>query len=236
MTLSGLTVSSRVYPSTGDARAALILAHGAGAGQLHPFMAAYAQALASAGLDVVTFNFPYMDQKRRLPDRAPVLEQCYRHVIETVSREVASAGRALFIGGKSMGGRIATHVAAADANLPLTGLVLLGYPLHPPGRPDKRRDAHLPHVGRPALFVQGSRDTFGTPEELHASARHHDTRPDSTRGDGRRPLVPDRPRRIRQPGRPGRGRSRRRSPSGFTRPRGSGSSRSCGRSPSLRPA
>jgi predicted alpha/beta-hydrolase family hydrolase len=72
----------------------------------------------------------------------------------------------LFIGGKSMGGRIATQLAAADRALPIAGLVLLGYPLHPPGRPDKMRDKHLPDVGRPMLFVQGSKDTFGTPMEL----------------------------------------------------------------------
>jgi predicted alpha/beta-hydrolase family hydrolase len=74
--------------------------------------------------------------------------------------------RALFIGGKSMGGRIATQVAAADPALTLAGLVLLGYPLHPPGRPAERRDKHLPAIKRPMLFVQGSRDTFGTPGEL----------------------------------------------------------------------
>src|SRR6266702_2864919 len=78
----------------------------------------------------------------------------------------AGAKRALFIGGKSMGGRIATQVAAGDPGLPIAGLVLLGYPLHPPGRPAERRDKHLPAVGRPMLFVQGSRDAFGTPEEL----------------------------------------------------------------------
>lgn len=150
----------------GAGRAALILAHGAGAGQFHPFMVRYARGIAAGGIDVVTFNFGYMDQKRRLPDKAPVLEARYREVIDVVTREVPGARRGLFIGGKSMGGRMATHVAAADAALPLAGLVLLGYPLHPPGRPDKRRDAHLPRVGRPALFVQGSRDTFGTPEEL----------------------------------------------------------------------
>ena len=72
----------------------------------------------------------------------------------------------MFIGGKSMGGRIATHVAAADPHLPVRGIVLLGYPLHPPGKPHDRRDAHLPGVGRPMLFVQGSRDAFGTPSEL----------------------------------------------------------------------
>ena len=166
MTMTGLPVSSRTYLAPGSATAAVVLAHGAGAGQLHPFMTSFAEALAALGVDVVTFNFPYMDAKRRLPDSPPVLEGCYRDVVGAVQRDVASAARGLFIGGKSMGGRIATQVAAADATLPVTGLVLLGYPLHPPGRPDKRRDAHLPRLGRPTLFVQGSRDTFGTPAEL----------------------------------------------------------------------
>jgi len=166
MALSDLPVSWRTYAAADQAVATLVLAHGAGAGQIHPFMTSYAKALAALGLDVVTFNFPYMDAKRRLPDSASVLEGCYRDVIGVVQREVASAGRGLFVGGKSMGGRIATQVAAADATLSVTGLVLLGYPLHPPGRPDKRRDAHLPRIGRPTLFVQGSRDTFGTPAEL----------------------------------------------------------------------
>ena len=146
--------------------AALILGHGAGAGQHSPFMTDFARALASLGADIITFNFLYTEQKRRLPDRAPALETCYRAVIQIVRDRVDSAQHALFIGGKSMGGRIATQVAAADAGLPLAGLVLLGYPLHPPGRPERLRDAHLPGVGRPMLFVQGSRDGFGTPDEL----------------------------------------------------------------------
>lgn len=129
-------------------------------------MVAYATSLAGAGLDVVTFDFPYMQQGRRVPDPAAVLEAHYREMVVVTRREVPSAGRTLIIGGKSMGGRMATHIAAADTDLPIAGLVLLGYPLHPPGRPEKRRDAHLPRLGRPALFVQGSRDTFGTPEEL----------------------------------------------------------------------
>jgi len=145
---------------------ALILGHGAGAGQHSPFMTAFAHALAARGADVITFNFLYTERKRKLPDRAPVLERCYRAVIDAVRERVDSARRALFIGGKSMGGRIATQVAAADAALPLAGLVLLGYPLHPPGQPDRLRDAHLPAVARPMLFVQGTRDAFGTPEEL----------------------------------------------------------------------
>src|ERR1700704_5048123 len=133
-----------------------MLAHGAGAGQQHPFMTAFADAIAARGIDVVTFNFLYIEQKRRLPDRGPALEACYRAAIDATRREVTAARRALFIGGKSMGGRIATQVAAADAGLPLAGLVLLGYPLHPPGRPERLRDAHLPAVSRPMLFVQGS--------------------------------------------------------------------------------
>jgi predicted alpha/beta-hydrolase family hydrolase len=156
--------------ATGVPSATLILAHGAGAGQFHPFMVGYARALAAGGLDVVTFNFGYMEQKRRVPDKAPVLEARYREVIDIVLREVPSAKRALVIGGKSMGGRLATHVAAADHGLPsfasVRGLVLLGYPLHPPGQPQKLRDAHLPAIQHTVLFVQGSRDTFGTPGEL----------------------------------------------------------------------
>jgi hypothetical protein len=156
----------RVYAAGHRAPAAFILAHGAGAGHDSPFIIEFANALRDLGLDVVTFNFLYIDEKRRIPDRGPVLEDTYRAVIDSVRSDLESARRALFIGGKSMGGRIATQVAAADASLPVAGLVLLGYPLHPPGQPHKLRDAHLPGVRRPMLFVQGSRDTFGTPDEL----------------------------------------------------------------------
>jgi hypothetical protein len=158
-------------------RATLILGHGAGAGQRSAFMVNVARALAALGLDVVTFNFLYTEQRRHIPDRAPILEGCYRSVIDAVRREVASARDRLFIGGKSMGGRIATQVAAADAALALDGLVLLGYPLHPPGKPEQRRDKHLPSIHRPMLFVQGSRDTFGTPAELSSVLASLDPRP-----------------------------------------------------------
>lgn len=161
-----------VYPASPgtagspQATACFILAHGAGAGQHSSFIVEFARALAASGLDVLTFDFPYITQRRRIPDRAPTLEASYRAAIEYARRTVASAGHALFIGGKSMGGRIATQVAALDRDLPIRGLVLLGYPLHPPGQFDRLRDAHLPDVHRPTLFVQGSRDTFGTPPEL----------------------------------------------------------------------
>jgi predicted alpha/beta-hydrolase family hydrolase len=163
---TGAATTALVYSTSGSAGAAFVLAHGAGAGQRSPFIIDFATTLSALEIDVISFNFLYTEQKRRVPDRGPILEACYRAVIETVQRELASARRALFIGGKSMGGRIATQVAAADAALALRGLVLLGYPLHPPGRPAQRRDAHLPNVRRPMLFVQGSRDAFGTPEEL----------------------------------------------------------------------
>jgi predicted alpha/beta-hydrolase family hydrolase len=163
----GRSVTALVYAADGaDVDAALILAHGAGAGQRSAFMVQFAQAIAGLGVTVVTFDFPYIEQGRRIPDRRPVLESCYRAVIARTRGHLASPRAALFIGGKSMGGRIATHVAAADPGLPVAGLVLLGYPLHPPGRADQLRDAHLKDVRRPMLIVQGSRDAFGTPGEL----------------------------------------------------------------------
>jgi predicted alpha/beta-hydrolase family hydrolase len=155
-----------VYRAEADATASLILAHGAGAGQRSAFMMAFAKGIAALGVDVITFDFEYITAKRRVPDRGPALEACYLSVIATVREAIESSRQFLFIGGKSMGGRIATQVAAADEQLPIAGLVLLGYPLHPPGRPLQLRAAHLPSIPRPMLFVQGSRDTFGTPSEL----------------------------------------------------------------------
>jgi predicted alpha/beta-hydrolase family hydrolase len=163
---SGASVTALVYEAkTTEPGPTLVLAHGAGAGQRSPFMTRFAAALAGLGVRVVTFNFLYTEQGRKLPDRPAVLEACYRAVIETVCQEL-SGNQPLITGGKSMGGRIATQVAAADDDLPIDGIVLLGYPLHPPGRPAERRDAHLPRVRRPMLFVQGGRDAFGTPDEL----------------------------------------------------------------------
>lgn len=162
---TGAATTALVYPADQPA-ATLILGHGAGAGQRHPFMVDFANAISAIGIDVVTFNFLYTEQGRKLPDRGPVLEACYRRVIEAVCKGVESARSHLFIGGKSMGGRIATQLAATDSRLTIDGLVLLGYPLHPPGRPNQLRDKHLPAIQRPILVVQGSRDTFGTPAEL----------------------------------------------------------------------
>ena len=165
---TGARTRALVYPASDADRigAALILGHGAGAGQQSEFMVEFAHALATLGIDIVTFNFLYIEQRRKLPDRGPVLEDCYRAVIRAVRDELDSSRQTLFIGGKSMGGRIATQVAAGDPSLPVAGLVLLGYPLHPPGQLERLRDGHLPSVRRPMLFVQGTRDAFGTPDEL----------------------------------------------------------------------
>lgn len=140
----------------------LILGHGAGAPQRSAFMVTFANELAQRGIDTVTFNFLYTEHKRRLPDRNDRLEQCYRAVIDAVRTRSSSR---LAIGGKSMGGRIASQVAAAAA-IDLAGLVFFGYPLHPPGKPEQLRSKHLPAIRAPMLFVQGSRDAFGTPDEL----------------------------------------------------------------------
>jgi hypothetical protein len=160
-------VTATDYPAATGNRTGvtLILGHGAGADQTSGFMVAFASALAERGIDVVTFNFLYSELRRRIPDPNARLESCWRAVIETVrSRITSNAGR-LAIGGKSMGGRIASQVAAGEAR-GLAGLVFLGYPLHPPGRPDRLRAAHLGEVKAPMLFVQGTRDPFGTPAEL----------------------------------------------------------------------
>lgn len=168
-----------VYPGAqrGEAGVTLILGHGAGAGQTSDFILNFAAGLAARGIDVVTFNFLYSEQGRRLPDPNGRSEDCYRAVIETVRDHAELRDNRLAIGGKSMGGRIASQVAAAGVRH-LAGLVLLGYPLHPPGKPDRLRAEHLLKVRAPMLFVQGARDAFGTPDELRPIINRLDTRAD----------------------------------------------------------
>jgi hypothetical protein len=153
-----------VYPSD-RAAAGLVLAHGAGAGQQSRFMVEAAQALAVRGITTATFDFPYVRAGRSVPDKAPVLEASWREAIAVARVHDAFTGLRLFIGGKSMGGRIASQVAAQGVD-GIAGLIYLGYPLHPPGRPDQRRDKHLPSIRQPMLFVQGTRDLFGTAAEI----------------------------------------------------------------------
>jgi len=155
--------------------ATLVLAHGAGASQASEFMTGFAGALAARGLDVVTFNFPFTERSKKLPDPQPVLESCFRAVLGHVAGDPVLGRGPLFIGGKSLGGRIASHLAASrDVDESgsgtwwdrLRGLVFLGYPLHPPGKAQQVRVSHLARIDHPMLFVQGSKDAFGTPAEL----------------------------------------------------------------------
>lgn len=150
-----------LHDGPGRAALTLVLAHGAGAPMDSPFMAAVAGAVAAGGIAVVRFEFPYM-AARRLgrrppPDREPVLLETWRRVI------AALAGRRLAIGGKSLGGRMASLIADEAG---AAGLVCLGYPFHPPGRPEKTRTAHLSALGTPTLIVQGERDPFGGPADV----------------------------------------------------------------------
>jgi len=165
-----VAVTARRY-AVPSRQATIVLAHGAGAGQTHPFMVDVATALAARGIEVVTFNFPYMEAGRRTPDRTPVLEQTWRAVLAHAASDLPHGVR-LVAGGKSMGGRIASQVLASDTGhagvARVSGLVLLGYPLHPPGKPTAQRTAHLPAITAPILLVQGTRDAFGTREEVES--------------------------------------------------------------------
>lgn len=147
-----------------DSSPVLVLAHGAGAGATHPWMRHVAAELEARGIRVVTFDFPYMAEGRKMPDRGPILEAAFAAEWAKVA---ATTTGPMYAGGKSMGGRIASQVAAARGfTPPPAGLVFFGYPLHPPGNPEQRRDRHLPQITVPMLFLQGTRDPFGSKEEM----------------------------------------------------------------------
>ncbi|MCC4774791.1 alpha/beta fold hydrolase [Vibrio cyclitrophicus] len=139
-----------------------IFAHGAGAGMEHEFMQSVAKGLSFKGIRVIRFNFPYMikraeDGKRRPPDRAPKLLEAYQEIIEQVDADK------LVIGGKSMGGRMASHLSEVDK---VAAMACLGFPFHPPGKPEKYKGEHLAELEKPCLILQGERDTFGKREEF----------------------------------------------------------------------
>lgn len=165
-------MTALLYPASKAKRAGVtvLLGHGAGANQLSGFMRLFAGGMAARGFDAMTFNFLYTEQKRNFPDPKARLESCYRAVIDAALSLRKLKQNRLVIGGKSMGGRIASQVAATNPD-GIAGLVFLGYPLHPPGRPDKLRAEHLPEIKAPMLFVQGARDAFGTAEEIGATIK-----------------------------------------------------------------
>jgi hypothetical protein len=153
-----------------DSSHTLVLAHGAGGAMDTPFLNVVARGVATRRIRVVRFEFPYMAArrtggKRAAPDRQPVLLQAWRDVVAELGGGDAERSRRVVIGGKSMGGRMATMVAD---ELRVRGVVCLGYPFHPPGQPEKLRTAHLETMTTPALIVQGKRDPFGTSEEVAA--------------------------------------------------------------------
>jgi len=155
----GATVSA-LWTGPADADRAFVYAPGAGSSLNDPFGAYAAGALAERDIACLRFQFPYAEAGRSLPDRPPVLEATWRAAIETARPR----SKRLVVGGRSMGGRIASQVVAAGT--PVDGLALFAYPLHPPGRPEQRRDAHLASIAVPVLFCSGDRDTFATVEEL----------------------------------------------------------------------
>jgi len=136
----------------------VILAHGAGTDRRHPSLVRLQEGLRDAGWSTVLFNFPYREAGKRVPDARPVLESCWRAVIDAVRAEPRLAPPWIVIGGRSMGGRIASHVAADGADV--RGLVFLAFPLHAAGRPGTERAAHLSRIRVPMLFVQGTRDAL----------------------------------------------------------------------------
>jgi predicted alpha/beta-hydrolase family hydrolase len=150
-------VTATLLDGPAGARATVVLAPGAGAGMEHPFLAAVARGLAAAGLLVVRMDFPYRTEGRRVPDRLPVLLDAMRAVVRDHVRTP------FVLAGKSMGGRVATMLAdEAGAR----GVVVFGYPFHPPRRPLQTRTEHLAALRSPALILQGERDVFGTRAEV----------------------------------------------------------------------
>jgi predicted alpha/beta-hydrolase family hydrolase len=159
----------------GSGRTVVVLGHGAGGTRRTPMLVDLAEARATSGRAALLYNFPYAERGARRPDPPRVLEATAREAAEA-ARERTGAARVV-MGGRSMGGRIASQVVAGGA--PADGLAFLAYPLHPPGRPEKRRESHLLDLAVPMLFVQGTRDAFAREDLLQAlmvrlgSRAHH---------------------------------------------------------------
>ena len=152
-----------------DARLLCVLAHGAGAGMRHPFLEAVARALAEQKIATLRYQFPYMEQRARRPDPPAVAAATVRAAVAEAAR--VAPGLPLIAGGKSFGGRM-TSTAQAETPLPgVRGLVFLGFPLHPPGRPADKRAEHLAQVRIPMLFLQGDRDEFADLKLLRPMVR-----------------------------------------------------------------
>jgi predicted alpha/beta-hydrolase family hydrolase len=153
---------SGLYARPTKPAATLVIAHGAGAGMEHPFLSGFSRAMNDEGVATLRFNFVYLENGRRSPDPEPLLREAWLAAFAAATAR--AKGEPVWAGGKSLGGRLASMVAADG--MPAAGLVFLGYPLHPPGKPERIRDAHLYEIGVPMLFLEGTRDPFATTELL----------------------------------------------------------------------
>lgn len=157
-------------PERGADRAVL-LAHGAGSDMEAPALTIVADALADAGVPSLRFNFPYRVRAKSAPDRAPVLEAAVRDAVDELCERTGLGRERLVLGGRSMGGRYCSMIAGhADEPVPALGLLLLGYPLHPAGKPEKLRVEHFPRLDVPVLFVSGTRDALAPRDALEREA------------------------------------------------------------------
>lgn len=163
ITFDSHTISVAWHRPTSGSDTLVVLAHGAGGTMHTPQLKRFADLLCDNGIAALRFNFAYSELKKKAPDRTAVLEACYRAVVEAARAEAPT----IFIGGRSMGGRIGSHIVAQGVQA--AGLVFLAYPLHPPGKPERLRDEHLYTIDAPTLFLQGSRDPFAQPDLLDAT-------------------------------------------------------------------
>ena len=161
LSLPGTNTTASLH---GKGDTVVVLGHGAGGNRRNPMLMALAEALAASGRAALLYNFPYAEARSRRPDPPAVLEAATR-AAAALALESSGAARIVH-GGRSMGGRIASQVVAAGERA--DGLAFLGYPLHPPGQFEKRREAHLPQVQAPLLFIQGTRDSFARGDLLDA--------------------------------------------------------------------
>jgi hypothetical protein len=154
--IDGAESVSGLLQAPSGARACLVLAHGAGAGMAHPFMASVAQGLAERGVATLRYQFPYMERGSKHPDSPRIAQATVRAAVAEAARLVP--GLALVAGGKSFGGRMTSQAQAESPLAGVRGIAFLGFPLHPPGRPADERAQHLAAVHVPMLFLQGARD------------------------------------------------------------------------------
>jgi predicted alpha/beta-hydrolase family hydrolase len=162
----GQKVTGRLAMPVEPRSTGIVLAHGAGAGQEHPFMVHMRDGLAAAGFPTLTFNYPYTEDGRRAPDRLPKLLACHR----ACAQRLGGYTDGIILAGKSMGGRVGSHLAGDEGYSP-AGLVYLGYPLVAMGKSEPRDTGHLRRIGAPQLFVSGTRDRLGPITLIRATAR-----------------------------------------------------------------